>query len=58
MLCTALNLYKALTSHITTVNLKQTNKICLPKLTLLTDSSDVFSNGEILFDFLFHINTL
>ncbi len=57
MLCTSLDLYQTLTRHITTVDLKHTNKIRLTKLARLTDSSDIFTYMKILFYFLFHINT-
>ena len=57
MLRTALDLYQALTGHITTVDLKHADKIRLPKLLRLADFPDILTYAEILLDFLFHINT-
>lgn len=57
VLCTAFDLYKAFTSHITTINLEHTNQIRLAEFAGLTDSSNIHSNTKILLDFLFHINT-
>ena len=52
------DLYQTLTSYVTTINLKHTNKICLAKPLCLADFSDILTDTKILFDFLFRTNTL
>ena len=57
VLCAALDLHKTFTRHITSVDLKHTDKVCLPPFALLSDLPNIHTDAKILLDFLFHIFT-